>query len=196
MDSTVERNLPYRLWGMMENTIYDFSLVTAPQNLFQMIYVKGGTAMAACHNSNCRIEKGHLLCLHSGMTVLIHASEQPFIFTSFLISGASDSIPVISQLSSGSEAEQQIVKLSHYCQAAKPGCAVPWLNDLFQVLCHSEPMARTFFHQPQICSLKKMIDKHCGEQLCLEQFAKELHTNKYKTLKILRHVMGCRRYST
>ncbi len=183
MDSVAEGNLPYRLWGMMENTISDFSLVAAPQNLFQMIYVRGGTAVATCHNFNCHIEKGYLLCLHSGMAVLIHASEQPFTFTSFLISGISDSIPVISRLSPGSEAEQQISKLSQYCLAAKPGCAVPWLNDLLQILCHSKPMERTFFHQPQICSLKKIIDEHCGEQLCLEQFAKKLHTNKYKIIK-------------
>jgi AraC-like DNA-binding protein len=182
----------YFLWGIMENTVSGYVMLSPPQDKFLMLYVRGGTGKITLEERSRQVKRGDLFFLRFGLTFLLHASNEPIAFTSFLVSGPCENFPFAYRIEPGARMEQLLKELIAAGLSSYPGAAVPQLKAVFSYLKSfgsPQPPAKRL-SSVHIETLKFMLDTRFAEPLHLEQFAEELHLNKYKLIKDFRAYYG------
>jgi AraC-type DNA-binding domain-containing proteins len=182
----------YFLWGTMENTVSGYAMIIPPQDKFMMLYVRGGTGEITQGENSRQAERGDLFFLRFGLTFLVHSTNEPVAFTSFLVSGPCKNFPFSRRIDPGTDIEQQMEDLTAAGPLSFPGAAVPQLSMLLSFLKSSEIPQRPAKHPGSVHTdmLKLILDTRFAEPLHLEQFAEELHLNKYKLVKDFKAYYG------
>lgn len=188
----VTKKQSYFLWGIMENTVSGYMMLSPPQDHFLMLYVRSGTGKITHRDKSRQVQRGDLLFIRFGVTFLLESSDEPVTFTSFLIDGSCESFPFASRIESGTCMEQLLEELIEAGVASFPGAAVPQLSTFFshlKSLGSPQPPANRL-RLVHIETLKLILDTRFAEPLHLEQFAEELHLNKYTLIKDFRAYYG------
>jgi AraC-like DNA-binding protein len=180
-----QKDTQYLLWGVMENVISGYSMIVPPQDKFLMLYIHSGTGEIK-QGENCwRVMCGNLVFLRFGLTYLIRSVGEDLSFTSILASGVCRDLPFMSDTQCGSETERQLGELCQICSASVPGLTVPQFDSFLFSLKSAAHQKQPKKHRCAVYieTLKQVLDSRFSETLHLDQFAEELHLNKYKLIK-------------